>query len=349
MGRRCALLVLLALVSPAEQAAARPTLVDMAVDHDGRAFLVSASRSAVRLRSAAPGAAFAPGLTLRVRAVDAAVASDGSGAIVVQSGRRVRESSRSTPEARSGRRASCRAAVRPTSPRRRWRVVAPRSSSGSGTRARGAGASRLPCATLERRRSVLPSRCRGSCGAPAVRTSQWRSATEATPSPRGARHWTRRSGRHCAGPASRFGRHSGWPRIRATIRRWPSGGWNGGGALQPATRTAARRRRAATAASRARRRVRRTRGREPRSRRDDRRNGDHAGRASVGGLGRSRRSACSRVRVRTRGAAGRSGRHRGRCGSESRRCAAADDGRAVVAWSQQVRMRTPSRRWPRHG
>ena len=90
MGRRCALLVLLALVSPAEQAAARPTLVDMAVDHDGTAFLVSASRSAVRVRSAAPGAAFAPVATLRNRAVDTAVASDGSGAIVVQSGRSVR-------------------------------------------------------------------------------------------------------------------------------------------------------------------------------------------------------------------------------------------------------------------
>jgi len=98
MGRRCALLVVLALVSPAAARAerqqvigARPALVDISVDHDGRAFLVSASRSAVRLRSAAPGAAFTPGVTLmRDRAVDAAVASDGSGAIAVQSGRRVR-------------------------------------------------------------------------------------------------------------------------------------------------------------------------------------------------------------------------------------------------------------------
>ncbi len=87
MGRRCALLVLLALVSPA---AAQAALVDLAVDHDGRAFLVSASRSAVRVRSAPPGGGFAPGTTLtRDRAVSAAVASDGSGAVVVQRGRRV--------------------------------------------------------------------------------------------------------------------------------------------------------------------------------------------------------------------------------------------------------------------
>jgi hypothetical protein len=97
MGRRCALLVLLALVSPAaaraerqQVIAARPALVDLAVDRDGGAFLVSASRSAVHLRSAAPGAVFAPGVTLRDRAVDVAVASDGRGAIVLQRDRRVR-------------------------------------------------------------------------------------------------------------------------------------------------------------------------------------------------------------------------------------------------------------------
>ena len=94
MSRRCALLVLLALAWPATARAETPAAVDMAVDHDGRAFLVSASRSAVRLRSAAPGAVFAPGATLirstqTDRVVDTAVASDGSGAIVVQSGRRV--------------------------------------------------------------------------------------------------------------------------------------------------------------------------------------------------------------------------------------------------------------------
>src|SRR5829696_2470547 len=98
MGRRCTLLVLLALASPAtaraetqQVIAARPAVVDIAVDQDGRAFLVSPTRSAVRLRSAAPGARFAPGVrfTPTDRAVDAAVAPDGGGAIVVQRGRRV--------------------------------------------------------------------------------------------------------------------------------------------------------------------------------------------------------------------------------------------------------------------
>ena len=101
MSRRCALLVLLVLASPAtaraetqQVIAARSAAVDIAVDYDGRAFLVSLTRSAVRFRSAAPGAVFAPGTTMTHsthtdRAVDAAVASDGSGVIVVQSGRRV--------------------------------------------------------------------------------------------------------------------------------------------------------------------------------------------------------------------------------------------------------------------
>jgi hypothetical protein len=78
-----ALLVALALAWPAT------AQVDMAVGDDGRAFLVSSDRSTVRIRSAAPGAAFGQGTTVRQRAVDAAVASDGSGAIVVQRGRRV--------------------------------------------------------------------------------------------------------------------------------------------------------------------------------------------------------------------------------------------------------------------
>jgi hypothetical protein len=105
--RRWGLLVLLGVALPAtaraatEQViAARDIGVDVAVDGEGRAFLVSPSArrysgrlSSVRVRSAAPGALLGPSRTLMHssrtdRAVDAAVAADGSGVIVVQSGRR---------------------------------------------------------------------------------------------------------------------------------------------------------------------------------------------------------------------------------------------------------------------
>ena len=78
---------------------ARDTGADVAVDARGRAFLVSLSTqqqpgplASVRVRSAAPGARFAPARTLMRsrrtdRAVDAGVAADGSGVIVVQSTR----------------------------------------------------------------------------------------------------------------------------------------------------------------------------------------------------------------------------------------------------------------------
>jgi hypothetical protein len=102
----CALLfVALALSATARAAtvqvvAGRDVGADVAVDHDGRAFLVSPSArrnsgtfSVVRARSAAPGAVFGPSRTLMRssssdRAVDAGIAADGSGVIVVQSVRR---------------------------------------------------------------------------------------------------------------------------------------------------------------------------------------------------------------------------------------------------------------------
>jgi hypothetical protein len=102
---RC-LLALLAVAAPAtaraatEQVVARDIGADVAVDGAGRAFLVSPSArqrsgtfSSVRARSAPPGAAFGPSRMLMRssradRAVDAGVAADGSGVIVVQSVRR---------------------------------------------------------------------------------------------------------------------------------------------------------------------------------------------------------------------------------------------------------------------
>jgi hypothetical protein len=83
--------VVLALASPADAAtqvvAPRAAAADLAVDGAGRAFLVTLP--AVRERSAAPGARFGPPRTLMrpsrtERVVDAGVAGDGSGVIVVQ-------------------------------------------------------------------------------------------------------------------------------------------------------------------------------------------------------------------------------------------------------------------------
>jgi hypothetical protein len=102
-GRWWALVLLgFAVPGPADAAAgqviaARGPGVDVAIDHDGRAFLVSPSTHrfagtlpSVRARSADPGARFGPSrMLLRSdradRAVDAGVAADGSGVIVVQS------------------------------------------------------------------------------------------------------------------------------------------------------------------------------------------------------------------------------------------------------------------------
>jgi hypothetical protein len=83
--------VVLALASPADAAtqviAPRAAAADLAVDSAGRAFLVTLP--AVRERSAAPGARFGPPRTLMrasrtERVVDAGVAGDGSGMIVLQ-------------------------------------------------------------------------------------------------------------------------------------------------------------------------------------------------------------------------------------------------------------------------
>ena len=97
--RVCGLLVLLGVAWPAtvhatteQVVAARGISADVAVDGEGRAFLVSPSARSVRVRSAAPGALLGPWRKLYSsrtdRAVDAAVAADGSGMIVVQSRRR---------------------------------------------------------------------------------------------------------------------------------------------------------------------------------------------------------------------------------------------------------------------
>jgi hypothetical protein len=92
----------LGLAPPAHAAAAqfvapRAAGAHIAADGAGRAFLVSASagHAAVSARFAAPGARFGPQRTLMRstrtdRAVDAGVADDGSGVIVVQNARRVR-------------------------------------------------------------------------------------------------------------------------------------------------------------------------------------------------------------------------------------------------------------------
>jgi hypothetical protein len=99
---RCGLAVVLLVAAPARAAAAqviapRDVAAAVAVGPDGRAFLVSPSArpnsgtlSAVRRRSALPGGAFGPSRALMRssrtdRAVDAGVAADGSGVIVVQS------------------------------------------------------------------------------------------------------------------------------------------------------------------------------------------------------------------------------------------------------------------------
>src|SRR4051794_41309773 len=97
----------LALVAAAPAGAAqiiapRDVSAALAVARDGRAFVVSPSArpdsgtlAGVRRRSAAPSAAFGPSRTLlrssaANRAVDAGVAADGSGLVVVQSRRGVR-------------------------------------------------------------------------------------------------------------------------------------------------------------------------------------------------------------------------------------------------------------------
>ncbi len=107
------LLVLAAIVVPAgaradtgQVIAIRDVAADVAIDEDGRAFVVSPSTlpdprtlASVRARWAAPGAAFGPPRTLMRstrgdRAVDTGIAADGRGVIVVQSTRRARRSVR---------------------------------------------------------------------------------------------------------------------------------------------------------------------------------------------------------------------------------------------------------------
>src|SRR4051794_41683003 len=80
---------------------------DVAVGAQGKAFLISRSRSTVRLRVAEPGARFGPWRTLfssgTARVVDAAVAPDGTGVIVLQSHRRVQVASFSADFSRGSR------------------------------------------------------------------------------------------------------------------------------------------------------------------------------------------------------------------------------------------------------
>jgi hypothetical protein len=91
---------LVALVLPEQVVAPRDVAAEIAVDVRGGAFLVSPStrrgaRTPVRARFAAPGERFGPPRTVmphrrRDRVMDAGVAADGSGLIVVQRGSRVR-------------------------------------------------------------------------------------------------------------------------------------------------------------------------------------------------------------------------------------------------------------------
>ena len=339
MGRRCALLVLLALVSPAEQAAARPTLVDIAVDHDGRAFLVSASRSAVRLRSAAPGAAFAPG-TLTLTHGSCRGRRGGLGwQRCDRRPERPARGSRHVRRPRPGRGAERRVA-RPYGRLRRvgggawWRrgrrlvpahareALAPR-----GCRARpwSGGVRCSPAVVAVRAARVLYARLGGHRR---PRRRRRRVALDIGP---GALD-VAAPGRRVVSAGTAVGR--GFERRPEGGRR---GGWNGGGALQPATRAGARRRRAATAASRA---------------------GGAFGAPEVVNPGRgvtigetaitpSGRvfvawvdHAGARVRV-SESEPGAPLVETGAIGAgvapRAVAVAAADDGRAVVAWSQQVR------------
>ena len=117
-GCRWALVAMLAAAAPAGAAqviAPRDSAAALAVAGDGRAFLVSPSARpdagtlpAVRRRSASPGAPFgAPTALMRSsaadRAVDAGVAADGSGVIVVQSALGVRRSVRAVAFGARGR------------------------------------------------------------------------------------------------------------------------------------------------------------------------------------------------------------------------------------------------------
>ena len=102
---RWALVLALVLAAPASAAqviAPRDVAARLAVGPDGRAFVVSPSArpdshalSSIHRRTARPGAAFGPSRALMgsaagARPVDAGVAADGSGVIIVQAHRSVR-------------------------------------------------------------------------------------------------------------------------------------------------------------------------------------------------------------------------------------------------------------------
>src|SRR6478736_4110215 len=92
---RWALVLALVVAAPAPAAqviAPRDVAARLAVGPDGRAFVVTPS---ARRRAAPPGAVFGPSRALMrsaagARPVDAGVAADGSGVIVVQAHRSVR-------------------------------------------------------------------------------------------------------------------------------------------------------------------------------------------------------------------------------------------------------------------
>ena len=115
---RWVLMAMLVAAAPAHGAqviAPRDVAAALAVARDGRAFVVSPSARpesgtlhGVRRRSAAPGGAFGPSRALigrgaTDRAVDAGVAADGSGVIVVQRARGARRSVRAVPFGPRGR------------------------------------------------------------------------------------------------------------------------------------------------------------------------------------------------------------------------------------------------------
>ena len=221
--------------SAAQVVAPRDVAAGLAVGPDGRAFVVSPSArpdsnalSSIRRRAARPGAAFGPSRTLMrsaggARPVDAGVAADGSGVIIVQAHRSVHAVAFGT----GGALGDAGRAVRAGRPRRLRgfggraqrrgdrRVVPP------SRRAALAPGGRDPRARA-RAGSARPSRSPRSCAAPAARACSSRSVSAATLSRRGARPRARPCGRRCAALGTASAGHSGWPRTPATPRERPS-------------------------------------------------------------------------------------------------------------------------------
>ena len=172
-----------------------------------------------------PGAAFGASRALMRssaadRAVDAGVAADGSGLIVVQSARGARRGVRAVafgPRGRLGRPQALSApgaradfAASAVAPSGAAVVVWFRHR---GARWRLEAATREPGARAVRRR---PRRSRPSCAARAARACPSRSGRAATPPRHGRRPRAPRCGRPCAAPGSASARRGSSPATRAT-------------------------------------------------------------------------------------------------------------------------------------